>query len=507
MDSAAPGAVAEARQLLKSVLQVTQDGMVVVGRDGIVHVFNDAAGDMLGFLPANVVGKPMSVLMPEMEPAGDGRNLPDILTDTGVGEAGEIAVRRHDGSEVLSEVNVVEVKVAETSLFVCALRDVTARRAARRRMDKMKRALVEAETLQRALMEGNTDYAIIVLDPDGNVLMWNAGAQKLKGYAAHEIIGRNFAVFYTEEDQAKGVPRAALRSATEKGKFEDESLRVRKDGSTFWASQVVSPIRSEDGDLTGFVKVTRDITERKTAEAALHDHVEKLNRSNQELDDFAYIASHDLKEPIRGLSNNARFLQEDFSDVVDDAGKRRLNRMIYLCGRMESLIDDLLYFSRLSRQDLGVQPVDLNLVIRDIELMMETTLRERNAAIVVDTPLPTIVCDVPRVTEVFRNLITNAVKYNDKPEKRVEVGVAGREHGFPVFFVRDNGIGIEDRFFSDIFRIFKRLNEEDDSIKGTGVGLTFVKKIVERHGGRIWLESEPGRGTTFFFTLQSSEGR
>jgi len=483
-------------------------------------------------------------------------------------------------------------------------------------------------------MEGITDYAVLHLDPQGTITMWNAGAQKLKGYTADEVMGRHFSIFYTEDDRVRGVPEEALRAASVEGTFEDESLRVRKDGSTFWASQVISPVRGKDGEVTGFVKVTRDISERKeierrtqqeaarlkavtdtvldglitieadgtilsfnpaavrilgytpeevvgrnvrilmpepyhsehdgylshylttgerrvigvgrevaarrkdghvfpielgisemhadgrrmfvgtirdisdrkAAEAEIHDHVEKLKRSNQELDDFAYIASHDLKEPIRGLSNNAKFLQEDFADVVGDGGRRRLDRMIYLCGRMESLVDDLLYFSRLSRQDLAVQATDLNRVIRDIELMMETPLKERNATIVVPKPLPTIVCDVPRVTEVFRNLISNALKYNDKPVNRVEIGVAGHEGAVPVFYVRDNGVGIEERFFADIFRIFKRLNEEDDSVKGTGVGLTFVKKIVERHGGRIWLESEPGAGTTFFFTLQASEG-
>ena len=506
MDSAAPGTLAQAGQLLKSVLQVTHDGMVVTARDGTILVFNDAAADMLGYRPQDVVGKPVSVLMPAGEATGDGSNLPDIVADSGIGKAGEIAVRRRDGSEVLTEINVTEVKVGEFSIFACAIRDVTARRANRRRVDKLIRNLAEAESLQRALMEGDTDYAIIILDPAGNVVLWNPGAQKLKGYTEEEIMGRNFAVFYTPEDRAAGIPKTALRVAAVEGKFEEESLRVRKDGSTFWASQVISPLRSVDGDLTGFVKVTRDITERKMAEADLHDHVEKLKRSNQELDDFAYIASHDLKEPIRGLSNNAKFLQEDFAEIIGDGGHRRLNRMIYLCGRMESLVDDLLYFSRLGRQDLAAQKVDLNGVIRDIDLMMETTLREMNAKIVVPAPLPAIVCDVPRVTEVFRNLITNAVKYNDKPDKRVEVGVARHEGKVPVFYVRDNGIGIEPRFFSDIFRIFKRLNEEDDSVKGTGVGLTFVKKIIERHGGRIWLESEPGQGTTFYFTLQTPEG-
>src|SRR5262249_54835610 len=134
--------------------------------------------------------------------------------------------------------------------------------------------------------------------------------------------------------------------------------------------------------------------------------------SNQELDDFAYIASHDLKEPLRGLASNAMFLREDLQDQISESVARRLDRMTYLCQRMERLVDDLLYFSRLGRQELAIQPTDLNDVVRDIKSMMETTLREANALIVIPKPLPVIVCDLPRVTEVFRNLITNAVKYN-----------------------------------------------------------------------------------------------
>jgi PAS domain S-box-containing protein len=376
-----------------------------------------------------------------------------------------------------------------------------------RRSDRAKTPADSAPFYQ-ALMEGVTDYAVLFLDPDGYITTWNAGARKLKGYEAGEIIGYHFSVFYTPEDIAAGVPERALACACAEGKVEEESLRVRRDGSRFWASQVIAPVYGKDGALLGFIKVTRDITERKEADAAILDYVDRLTRSNQELDDFAYIASHDLKEPIRGLSNNSKFLLEDYADAIDDGGKRRLNRMVYLCQRMESLVDDLLYYSRLSRQELAVQKADLNVIVRDVELMMEASLLERGAEIVIPKPLPNLTCDVPRVTELFRNLITNAVKYNDKAKKRVEIGVSGVDEktAGPIFYVRDNGIGIEQRFFSDIFRIFKRLNEEDDSVKGTGVGLTFVKKIVERHGGRIWLESEPGAGTTFYFTLKNLEG-
>jgi signal transduction histidine kinase len=233
----------------------------------------------------------------------------------------------------------------------------------------------------------------------------------------------------------------------------------------------------------------------------------ELERSNQELDDFAYIASHDLKEPLRGLFNHSTFLLEDYKDKLDEDGVRRLTRLGQLCQRMERLINDLMYFSRLGRADLAVQDTDPNAVIVEVQQMMETLLSERHARIVVPRALPHIVCDKMRVTEVFRNLITNAVKYNDKAERVVEIGFlesADSKEGSEknVFYVKDNGVGIDPAFHQDIFRIFKRLqNASDGPDNGTGVGLTFVKKIIERHGGRIWLNSVPGKGTVFYFNL------
>ena len=246
---------------------------------------------------------------------------------------------------------------------------------------------------------------------------------------------------------------------------------------------------------------------RRRTELALQGYMDELERSNQELDDFAYIASHDLKEPLRGLFNHASFLLEDYHDKLDQDGRRRLKRLAQLSQRMEQLVNDLLYFSRLGRTELAVQETDLNTVLVEIRQMMEALLTERHARIIVPRSLPRIVCDKPRVTEIFRNLITNAVKYNDKAERRVEIGFldsvntnTGPERN--VFYVKDNGVGIEAEFHQEVFRIFKRLqNAADGQESGTGVGLTFVKKIVERHGGRIWIESEPGKGTVFYFNL------
>ena len=250
---------------------------------------------------------------------------------------------------------------------------------------------------------------------------------------------------------------------------------------------------------------------RRQSELALKGYMAELERSNQELDDFAYIASHDLKEPLRGLFNHASFLLEDYKDKLDEDGARRLHRLAHLSQRMERLVNDLLYFSRLGRTELAVQETDLNAVIVEIRQMMEAVLSERHARIAVPHPLPHMICDRPRVTEVFRNLITNAVKYNDKAKRLVEIGfleTVNTENGPErnVFYVKDNGVGIEREFHQEVFRMFKRLqNSSDAQEQGTGVGLTFVKKIVERHKGRIWLESEPGKGTVFYFNLNREQ--
>jgi PAS domain S-box-containing protein len=345
---------------------------------------------------------------------------------------------------------------------------------------------------------------VITIDEKGTIQTFNPASVRIFGYRPEEVIGRNVKILMPEPYHSGHDGYLHNYLTTNHAKvigIGREVAAKRKDGSVFPMELGINEM--QQGGARMFVGTIRDISQRKEAEREIQQYLAALKRSNQELDDFAYIASHDLKEPLRGLNNNALFLKEDCKGRLAEENIRRLDRMTYLCERMERLVNDLLYFSRLGRQELAVQKTNLNAVIADIESMMETTLGEANATIRIIGVLPTITCDLPRITEVFRNLITNAVKYNDKPEKIVEIGyeLQGGEH---VFFVRDNGIGILSQFYDDVFRIFKRLNDEDDSVKGTGVGLTFVKKIVERHRGRIWIESEEGKGTTFYFTIQES---
>jgi len=201
-------------------------------------------------------------------------------------------------------------------------------------------------------------------------------------------------------------------------------------------------------------------------------------------------------------------LQEDYQDILDEDGIKRTERIRFLCVRMEQLVDKLLYYSRLGRQELAISSMDLKEVIDTVKELTVLEESDTNVTINVQNNLPTIICDKTRITELFRNLISNAIKYNNQEAKTIDIGVVEKTDPInntieaQTFFVKDNGIGISAQFFSDVFKMFKRLNEEEDDTRGSGVGLAFVKKIIERHNGSIWLESTVGEGTCFYFTLK-----
>lgn len=234
----------------------------------------------------------------------------------------------------------------------------------------------------------------------------------------------------------------------------------------------------------------------------------ELKRSNEELDSFAYIASHDLKEPLRGIHNYAHFLMEDYAQILDEEGVAKLQTLVQLAQRMEDLVNSLLQLSRLGRADLIQQPIDLNDLVQQAIATLTMARPDLAVDFRIPQPLPTVACDHNQVLELFTNLISNAIKYNNKAEPWVEIGVLagaaaqGAEHlESHVFYVRDNGIGIPQEHVEKIFQIFRRLHGRNEFGGGTGAGLTIARKIVERHGGRIWLDSVPNQGTTFYFTL------
>lgn len=341
-------------------------------------------------------------------------------------------------------------------------------------------------------------------------LFWSDRYKEILGIT-DDLVWRDFTVFQDRlhpDDKEQVVERFQrhLRS----GDSYNIEYRLRQEcGDYVWVHARGQAIWDEVDKPTRMAGSIDDITDRKLAEIKLTQYAEELERSNRELDDFAYIASHDLKEPLRAIYNHASFLIEDYQGKLEEDGEKRLQRMIKLSKRMEQLIADLLYFSRLGRGNQTMETLDLNKVIADIEASLAETLKSRNVQIDVSEHLPSISGHPAHITTLFQNLLTNATKYNDAEEKGIEIGLApsGRDETpqtHETLYVRDNGIGIAERFQEEIFRIFKRLNSEKAYGEGTGAGLTFVKKIVENHGGQIWLESEIGKGTTFFFTLKKA---
>jgi len=229
----------------------------------------------------------------------------------------------------------------------------------------------------------------------------------------------------------------------------------------------------------------------------------ELTRSNQELDDFAYIASHDLREPLRGIHNYSHFLMEDYGDKLDVEAMERLQTLVRLSQRMEALIDSLLHYSRLNRADSTLVEVNLTHILQDAMEMLKPRIDSDSVQIRCPQVLPCVRGDRAQLTEVMVNLLSNALKYNDKAEKWVEIGMreAAAPSEPPVFFVRDNGIGIAPEHNDKVFEIFRRLHPHDNFGGGMGVGLTVVKKIIEHHGGHVWVESAVGNGAAFYFTI------
>lgn len=358
-----------------------------------------------------------------------------------------------------------------------------------------------AEARYQQLVDSIKDYAIIMLDTHGNVTSWTSGAEKIKGYHASEIIGKHISTFYIPEDVHSGKAETELRVAAEEGRYEDESWRVRKDGTRFWANVVLFPLRDHNGIVTGYAKVTRDLTERKKIEDELRRNSVALTAANKELEAFSYAVSHDLRAPLRGIDGFSQALMEDYGNELNDEAKDYLRRIRSGVQRMGRLIDDLLNLSRLTRGKMVVGEVNLSQIAKDIV----SELREREPSRDIEVKiLDGLVTrgDIGLITAALENLISNAWKFSSKTQhSQIEFGSI-LMNGETVYFVRDNGAGFDMAYADKLFGAFQRLHHIND-FQGTGIGLATVRRVVLRHGGNIWADSEVGKGATFYFTLNT----
>lgn len=361
--------------------------------------------------------------------------------------------------------------------------------------------LKETEEKFRQMVQGVKDYAIYLLDDEGRIKSWNEGLQRIKGYTADEIIGKHYSIFFTSEDVQNGIPEHNLEVALQKGHYETEGWRARKDGSLFWANETITPIYSEKGELKGFSKITQNRTELKKAKNELESKALELTRSNTELEQFAYVASHDLQEPLRTINSYVQLLANRYKGKLDADADDFIHYIVDGSTRMRQLINSLLEYSRINRVK-PFETINVNDVIAEIQNDLNEQIKITKATIKYKN-LPDIVGDTVLIGQLFQNLIVNALKF--RGDKKPEIIISGaKQNGYYIFSVKDNGIGISKEYWEKIFVIFQRLNNREQ-YPGTGIGLSICKKIAERHGGKMWVESEPGKGSVFYFTIKKAE--
>lgn len=384
-------------------------------------------------------------------------------------------------------------------LYARIRREMRERRQAQEALAREHERLRESETRLRAILDTAVD-GIIVIDERGIIERFNPAAERLFGYRAEEVVGRNVSLLMPSPHRERHDEYIAryLRTGERRiiGIGREETAQ-RKDGSCFPVELAVSEVHL--GNRRAFTGFVRDITERRRAENERLRLIHELESANEELKNFAYVVSHDLKAPLRAIGSLADWLQTDYAERLDAEGREHLRLLINRVRRMDRLIDGILEYSRVGRLHEARVEVDTHALVQEI---IELLAPPPHIRVTVEAGLPTIVAERTRLQQVFQNLLSNAIKYMDKPEGRVHVGCRAADGGYE-FYVSDNGPGIAARHQEKIFQLFQTLAPRD-RVESTGVGLALVKKIVELYGGRVWVDSEPGRGSTFYFTLPRS---
>ena len=494
----------------RQVVEAAPNAMVMVDHAGKITMVNTQAERVFGYARDELVGQPVELLVPERFRGHHPGLRQTFFADPKprmMGAGRDLYGARKDGSEFPVEIGLNPIETDEGMMVLSAIVDITQRKAA-------EQALRDSERRYGVLVDGVTDYAIYMIDPNGIVTNWNRGAERIKGYSAEEIVGRNFSCFYTEEDRAANLPQRALEIAAREGRHEVEALRVRKDGSRFWANVVVDALRNDGGQLIGFAKITRDITERRRAareleEARLKILQEEFARANRlmQMGELTASIAHEVNQPIAAVVTGAgaalHWLAANPPDVKSACQSlERIARDGERAGGIINRISALVRNEPPRRDRLNVNDViveALSVVQRDLDshdIKLQSGLADG---------LPAVLADRVQLQHVMLNLISNAIEamsgaYGSPRKLAVISGAADPANVFVE--VRDSGPGLDtanlDRVFDPFFTTKPR---------GIGMGLAISRTIVAAHGGRLWAEPNQPRGAVFQFILPVAQER
>jgi PAS domain S-box-containing protein len=413
-----------------------------------------------------------------------------------IGTGIELYGRRKDGSDFPIEIMLSPLESAEGILVTAAIRNISVRKDAEKHLAQM-------EGRYRGLLEAAPD-AMVVVNQVGEIVLLNVQAEKQFGYRRDELVGQKVKNIIPE-GFAERLIADALRSAEDALAQQIgtgiELTGRRKNGSDFPIEIMLSPLESPEGILV--TAAIRDITKRKKAEAHLLQKVEELNRSNEELGQFAYVVSHDLQEPLRMVASYTQLLSRRYKGKLDSDADEFISFAVDGASRMQRLIQDLLAYSRVGTKGKDLLDTSSEDALQHALINLRGAIKDSGALVTHDA-LPAVLADEMQLIQLFQNLVGNAIKYQSPGVPRVHVSASKNGGKKWIFSVRDNGLGIDPQYFEKIFGMFQRLHKREE-FAGTGIGLAICKKIVERHGGNISVESRPGQGSTFRFALAGSE--
>ena len=479
----------------RGLLEAAPDAMVVVNQAGGIVLLNVQAEKQFGYRRDELVGQKVVNIIPEgfaERLIADGtRSAADALAQQ-IGTGIELSGRRKDGTQFPIEIMLSPLESAEGTLVTAAIRDISVRKAAERHLAQM-------EGRYRGLLEAAPD-AMVVVNQAGEIVLLNVQAEIQFGYRRHELVGQKVKNIIPE-GFAERLVSDALRSAEDALAQQIgtgiELIGRHRNGSTFPIEIMLSPLESPEGVLV--TAAIRDITARKKADDDLLKKVEELNRSNVELGQFAYIASHDLQEPLRMVASYTQLLSRRYKGKLDADADEFIAFAVDGASRMQQLIQDLLAFSRIGTKGRDLLNVSSETAFNRALLNLRKTIEESGAQVTHD-PLPAVMADETQLIQLFQNLVGNGIKYQNPGIPAIHVSVVKNGGEKWVFSVKDNGLGIDPQYFERIFGMFQRLHKREE-FEGTGIGLAICKKIVERHGGNISVQSQPGEGSTFSFAL------